>query len=90
MNASTVHSYRFRAECTGDVITFMSSLRWLPIKKFSMDVSEPPDVEVSLVTTLTLETLREILSKIEDGHVMLESLDYEDGYTGDRYYFEDD
>ncbi len=39
-------------------------------------------------TGLTLEEVRDILRAVPDGHVMLESLNFADKFTGERWHLE--
>ena len=41
---------------------------------------------VSIKTTLTLELLRELMRTVSDGHVMVESVNVVNEFTGDRYW----
>lgn len=68
--------FSFRAECTVDVNTFQKEcvkagvitlMRTVPDETF-------PDVEVELETTSSLEELREVMRRVVDGHVMLQTL----------------
>jgi hypothetical protein len=45
-----------------------------------------PDVDIVVVTKFSLQELRNILSMIDDSHVMIETLNYTSDYTGDRWY----
>jgi hypothetical protein len=45
-----------------------------------------PYVEVEFTSKLTINEIRDTFRNIIDSHVMLESLNYKDKYTGERYY----
>lgn len=85
--------YKFRAECMIDVakllevLEFSRIIRKIQIKTDSMGL---PDVDVHMTTAdrYDLDSVREIIStaNISDTHVIIESINYADKYTGDRYY----
>lgn len=81
--------YKFRAECSEDVDAFKK----LFVGKYSsMNITTPlfplPDVLVEMESIETLTTIRDTMDRVQDGHVMVESLNYADEYTGDRWYCE--
>jgi len=45
-----------------------------------------PDVDVTFESDMDIDTIRDYIKEVEDGHVMLESLNEAHLYTGDRYY----
>ncbi|AXK38526.1 hypothetical protein [Crenobacter cavernae] len=68
--------YSFRAECQADVKRFhqeclkvglITALQAKPDDQF-------PDVEVELQTDASLEALRNVMRRVVDGHVMLQTL----------------
>lgn len=79
--------YKFKAECKADVNNWIlnSSCHY---KNFNIIPDEYgfPDVEVEFTSTLTINQIRNTFVNITDSHVMLESLNYKDKYTGERYY----
>jgi len=93
-------SFTFRYECMNDMINFLNTINenyksyW--IKEFNtnfsmdgkmrIDFYNPSSTFSTQPKVITLEILREILSQISDGHVMLQSVNYTKDYTGDRYY----
>lgn len=79
--------YAFRAECRLDVDNFvkLSKVDQKDIE-ITPDDSGLPDCDVILYSEQTLDDIRTIMEEIEDSHVMLESLNYEKDYTGDRWY----
>jgi hypothetical protein len=78
--------YRFRAECQHDVDT-LRCLLGLKVDKITMSQEPPfPDVEVSLETALSLEELRDVMRRVVDGHVMVETVARGEAYTGERAY----
>lgn len=75
--------YRFRAECSQDVKAVVSN-GWFTDVSMEQD-PDFPDVEVKMKTHHPLDKIRELLSSLPDGHVMAESVNYADKYTGERY-----
>lgn len=81
--------YKMRAECTSDVLSFVGVLPAEEFKliEFAKLDANLPDAEVTFKTlTFGLSQLKEVLRKLPDGHVMLETLTPEKEYTGDRTY----
>jgi len=70
------HTYTFRAECRDDVLQFLALPETSSLKKIII-TPDPmfPDVEVEIETELTLKNVMNALELIEDGHVMVESLE---------------
>lgn len=71
-----VHTYTFRAECRHDVLQFLALPETNSLKKIII-TPDPmfPDVEVEIETELTLKNVMGALELIEDGHVMVETLE---------------
>jgi hypothetical protein len=68
--------YSFRAEYQADVDQLRQALTTDGISS-SMQITRPdqlPDVQVELETPAKLETIRNIMRGMEDGHVMVETL----------------
>lgn len=78
--------YRFRAETYQDVFNLVNVLR--PQRKLVNCAVQfhPlfPDVEVLLTVQCTLDELRNSMRQVEDGHVMLQTVNYPEAYTGER------
>lgn len=81
--------YKFRAECMSDAFSFLSNLwsgclfRWARIEKDS----QFPFVEVEMkILETDLTALREAMCAVADGHVMVETLNVAEAYTGERWY----
>lgn len=82
--------YKFRAECLVDVFLFFNhcpqgsveNIECNPIKM----IETAPDVEVSFDSKLSLSDFRKICAIIEDGHVMLQTIQPFSLYTGERNY----
>lgn len=85
VNPMKLKLYRFRAECESDVDLLQKIL-----KEDAVSISKSrqcfPDVEVKLVTALTLEEIQQRMRAIEDSHVMLQTITHHLDYTGDRNY----
>jgi len=78
--------FKFRAECMSDVDIFRSDIKD-KILKITMEIFPPlPDVVVQIETNISLEKIKIIMSKIRDGHVMLETIARKEEYTGNRKY----
>lgn len=52
------------------------------------EISNYLGCELEIETDLTLGAIRKFMKKVDDGHVMLESLNFADEYTGERWYLE--
>ena len=85
VNPMKLKLYKFRAECETDVDLLQDSL-----KEHAVSISKSkqyfPDVEVRLVTALTLDEIRQRMRTIEDSHVMIQSIAHSFDYTGNRNY----
>jgi len=68
--------FSFRAECPADVIEFESACARAKITTSlaKRPDGEFPDIEVELETPVGLETLRDVMRSVVDGHVMLQTL----------------
>jgi hypothetical protein len=89
----------FRAECESDVHLFISAIRWDILE---VDISAEklkgadgysytyPDRDVKLVTSgnLNLEELRWVAAQIQDCHVIADTIELAEHYTGVRLYGE--
>ena len=75
----SLKTYKMRAECLHDVILFLQSKRiyYFKIKKETLF----PDVIITFKSSLTKKELNKILNKIEDSHVMKETLELKKDYT---------
>ncbi len=86
------YKYGFRAECVLDIIEFQIHLRTNKLHKFNgwnlnyTMVKHYADVDCELEIDLEIDKVREIMSLQLDSHVMIESIDYYDNYTGERYF----
>ncbi|MCD4714370.1 MAG: hypothetical protein K8R73_13900 [Clostridiales bacterium] len=81
--------YRFRAELSSDFLNFlMNSTKTVGFYRYKVIKHDHtiPDIEVWLESDKPLEFIRNELRKVEDGHVMVQSLALEQDYTGERDY----
>jgi hypothetical protein len=78
--------YRFRAECQPDVDELLRLLG-AKFKKITIVISPPyPDVEAEVEIGLDLEELRDVMRRVVDGHVMVQTVARSEEYTGERDY----
>lgn len=68
--------FSFRAECPIDVQLFQSACAnaSLTVLLTNYPDGEFPDVDVEMESAASLETLRDVMRGVEDGHVMLQTL----------------
>jgi hypothetical protein len=84
------YDYKARAEVPHDVAGMLSQFLEdeICVDKLSYTCDwknlRGPDVEFR--AEAKIETLRNSLAKVDDAHVLLESLNYANAYTGKRYY----
>lgn len=72
----SVNTYSFRAECRHDVLQFLALPETTSLKKIIITADPTfPDVEVEIETELALKDVFNALNLIEDGHVMVETLE---------------
>lgn len=83
------NDYKFRAECSVDIDLFVEKFKSHIITIDRKSDPDFPDEDVEFSSLKSLDEVRQVMKEIEDGHVMLESLNYADEYTGDRYYDEE-
>ncbi len=74
-------SYKMRAECQADLGRF---LMVVAVRSFTTTASLLPDMDAEFTSPLSLDEIRKLMAEIEDGHVMLETVNYKDQYTGER------
>lgn len=84
--------FKFRAECMGDVEDLLEILDGakVPCVVNVEKVGGLPDVEVMICVTsetdISVDDLRAYMRKVEDGHVMVQTLATADCYTGARNF----
>lgn len=82
-----IERYKFRAECYMDIDKLIRAVHQDQIASVTIFFQEYlPDVTVLLymVKGVQLQTVRNYIHLVEDGHVMLETVQPEDLYTGER------
>lgn len=82
-------TFRFRAELLSDVVKFFALMKKKDkqiIKHFSIHSvdSELPDVVVDIQSEWPLAGLKECIGLMPDSHVMKETLEEIQNYTGER------
>ena len=75
--------YRFRAECESDVNSVLKALKG-NVVSITQSKESFPDVNVRLITDLSLNEIRERMRTIEDAHVMIQTIAHHMDYTGNR------
>jgi len=79
------NKYKFRAECLTDVGFFLSRLQLDFVTCKITKEKNFPDVEIEIILIDTdLQEIMEVMLKGIDAHVMVESLNYANEYTGGR------
>ncbi len=87
------HKFKLRAEAWMDLVSLADALfpHGRPPRKFSSlsivvtyDASDLPEFVMELTSTLTLEELLDVIWQLEDGHVMYETVQPIERYTGER------
>lgn len=74
--------YKMDAECQFDVGRFLQKIHVLNIIATQMEIGV--DMEVEFTSPRSLSEIRKALSEIEDGHVMAETVELKEFYTGER------
>jgi hypothetical protein len=83
-------TYKFRAECIHDVWQFLDKISRDSITQLSITPVEInpgvfiPDVEVEITTGIIFKEICKILRGIVDSHVMQETIQVKELYTGER------
>ena len=85
MNAMKLKVYRFRAECESDVNSVLKALKE-NVVSITKSQESIPDMNVRVVTDLSLDEIRERMRTIEDSHVMIQTIAHHLDYTGNRNY----
>ena len=69
-------TFSFRAECVRDVSALQTECGRAKLATLTQITSDKllPDVEVELETDTNLEHLRSLMRKVQDGHVMVQTL----------------
>lgn len=79
--------YKLRAECVVDIVKMTTAFAKASIVFDDVEIEGDgllPDVTATFLSAAPLAQLRDVLAKIEDGHVMAETIATIDHYTGMR------
>jgi len=79
-------NYKLRAESTTDVVNFIKTAHELLINFKLESAPLTPDVYFEFETDLSLDEIILILKEIEDSHVMYQTLNTLESFTGLRNY----
>ncbi|AFY58982.1 hypothetical protein Riv7116_6660 [Rivularia sp. PCC 7116] len=83
-----VYHCKFRAECEHDVNELIKTLSPHIKQITKIKDNDFPDMYVEMSVYLSLEEIQAKIKDIEDGHVMLETVELKNDYTGERKYFD--
>lgn len=78
-----MNTYKLRAECLNDFLKFKDRSLVYNVSITQQNI-RLPDIEVSFSSEQDLSKLKNILTKMIDAHVMLETIELEVNYTGVR------
>ena len=80
--------YKFRAECEQDVKNFISFIPNHLVSYYDICVEQLicPDVEGIIDIDMKLSDLRFLINQIPDCHVIAQTINYINKYTGERNY----
>lgn len=86
-----MNTYKFRAECSTDVINFFRAMAEGTFDSVQIESQEingdlVPDVEVVFDSSNPLATLIQAAKAIEDCHVIAQTIRPIERYTGERNY----
>ena len=78
-------TYQLRAECIEDVIDFLNTTQSV-LTSFTMIKPNDnlPDVVLIFQAKINLEEIKYTLREIQNNHVMYETVEYIENYTGKR------
>lgn len=77
--------YKLRAECEYDIDILVGILN-VDVKKVTPCYNYFPNIEIEFESIWMLEDLRDKLEMVEDTDTMVETLNYKDKYSGERWY----
>lgn len=83
-----MNHFRFRAELPCDVDAFEKAIPAAE-RNYSFTVEKHPifpDCYVDIHCDMSLERVIEIMAKVVDSHVMRQTINYAESYTGERMY----
>lgn len=81
-----VYKYKMRAECSQDVVNFINHAHNILGSFIMTKVDGYPDVDFYFETVMPIEEVIFELKRLKDTHVMYQTLNYSDKYTGERNY----
>jgi hypothetical protein len=76
--------YKLRAEGLNDFLAFLQNGMYFRVKSFTVEIIGVPDVVVSFETDASLSEIKSKLREIPDSHVMLQTIEPINEYTGER------
>lgn len=80
-----IYNYKLRAECSEDVFNFINASGGrIMLFKLIKDDSVIPDVKFEFETSMELSEVIKILRGIDDSHVMYQTVQLKENYTGVR------
>jgi hypothetical protein len=81
-----VKQYKMRAECMQDAMRLVEAITQR-VHSFSVArISVWADCEVTIDAVISLKMLRAACNRIPDGHVMAQTVQLAEDYTGERDY----
>jgi hypothetical protein len=90
--STSLTHYKFRAECRPDVCKLIEKYGYV-FEDITISTARLatggiiPDVDVTFTSEATIEEIRAFMADVEeDAHVMIESLNYANVYTGERWF----
>jgi hypothetical protein len=79
--------YKFRAECEHDYKEFKKLIqKEIVNEEITPLMAGFPDIVVEFDSSLVINELQNVLRKVEDGHVMLQTIALSENYTEKRNY----
>lgn len=79
--------YKFRAECTQDVINLALLLDGKDVESLTIKtMSIGSDVEAVIISNIPYMDIIEMMRQVSDGHVMAQTIKPIQEYTGERNY----
>ena len=78
-----MEKFKFRAECLRDVEELLRQINHSEME-VNIKFFHVPDVEVTLLTSLTLDSIIQEAREIDDCHVIVETIQPIQDYTGER------
>lgn len=85
-----MNAFKLRAEGQCDADALMNALgdnyADFMVEQASIDGVPIPDVDIAILSPLSLDEIRDIIRTIPDSHVMLQTVQLEQDYTGERDY----